>query len=1072
MKKQFTKLKSIIPIGVNKTFDFAVKKTHRIIARQIDTKIAYYTSNCNSPSVIEFIDSKQDLSRMNNVNISVMISDKFMKAVENDEDWDLVFPDFENVSKKDYNEYWSGDIDEWLELGFPIKIYQTIKAKDLWDKIISNAWSTGEPGILFEDNINKVNNYKDAGKIKATNPCFSGDTKIKTTKGVFTIKELSDSNKDVDVYSYDKIKNEVVIKKGIHPRITGYDKKLYKITFDDGSSVKATENHTFLLSDNSEKELSNLKIGDSLLVGKLDINTPFKSSNGKSKYGYNNIVVKGKEYFDYKLIGDFKYGKNRTGVLHHKDLNSLNDDFDNIELMTTAEHDILHGKLMTGKNNQYYTSFTQEQRDNFRNSSSKPGIKNGRFNVTTNDELYELTVEYIKKEKRIPSSKEFDKIFNVQFNSRSKYRKFKTYSEFIEFIKFEYFNDKVITKQCEWCGKDFKTPNELREVAFCQSRCGVESNKKKQKINKSFEQGNKFYHQFKVLPSQKTWSGFDIEDKVGYMFISKNIGWSKFIENISSNVGHNHKITNIEYIGKQTVYNITVEDTHIINVILENEKGLKSCLFVPQCGEQPLYIDKNGEGSSCNLGSINLKTIFDETKTDKINWVLFENLIRIGVQYLDEAIDTEVYFSEGIEKNQKRFRDIGLGIMGYADLLILMKLKYGSKEALDFTDVVMLFMLDKAYFYSAQLACEKGKAPIYNDIKLNDFYLKKCSVSTQKYVNKYGLRNGKLLTTAPGGSISMLLNVNGGLEPYYQFEYERDDILGKRIITPEIVNELKLRNQYDEYKKYLISAEDVTAENHIKTQSTISNYQCGSSSKTINLPADATKDDVSDAYILAHSLGIKGTTVYRDGCRAGVLNKITNTDENKVLEHELIRQFKDAGDEVIIDGINPPSDSHLVRTKIKTNKGKKYYFMVGYVTEHKNKPFEFWIFTNHHEKTDIVNSLIVEMNDFLISKKIKTDLIIKMNEKMSSQNNVDKIARMISMSLRHNVKIIEIVNVLEKYTESISSLIFWIRKHLLSLLEDGTEVENEICPICGNSVIYESSCIHCIDSEFCGWSRC
>ena len=616
--------------------------------------------NVDSPSVIDFINCKQDLTKMNNMNISVMISDKFIDAVKHNLNWDLVFPDFENISKQIYNDNWNGDIEEWKKLGYPIKVYQTIKAKTLWDNIIENAWKTGEPGILFEDNINNVNNYKDIIKLNTCNPC----------------------------------------------------------------------------------------------------------------------------------------------------------------------------------------------------------------------------------------------------------------------------------------------------------------------------------------------------------------------------------------------------------------------------GEKDLPVTKDGEGSSCNLGSINLKMLFtNKINSDysiSINWLLFDRLIKIGVEYLDMAIDKEHYFSEGIEKNQKYFRDIGLGIIGYADLLILMKLKYGSSEAIQFTDKLMSFMLNSAYYHSSKLAEKYGKAPVFNDIKMNDYYYKKCDMKTRTQIDKFGLRNGRVLTAAPGGSISMLLNVNGGIEPYYQFEYERNDILGKRIIVPEIVKELQQFTTYDEYKPYLISTEDISPQTHVKVQATFQNWIDSSISKTINLPANATKEDVSNAYILAHSLGIKGTTVYRDGCRAGVLNKIDKDSE--VLEHELIRQFKDAGDNVIVDGINPPKESHLIRTKIKTNKGKKYYFMVGYVTEQGNKPFEFFIFTNHNEKNDVTHCLIDEMIEFLKTKGIKEKLIISIQNKMEKQNNVSKIARLISAALRHNIKIIEIANVLEKYTESVSSLIFWIRKHLLSLLEDGIKTD-KICPDCGGKLIYVDGCISCENPE-CGYSKC
>jgi len=239
---------------------------------------------------------------------------------------------------------------------------------------------------------------------------------------------------------------------------------------------------------------------------------------------------------------------------------------------------------------------------------------------------------------------------------------------------------------------------------------------------------------------------------------------------------------------------------------------------------------------------------------------------------------------------------------------------------------------------------------------------------------------------------------------------------------------------------------------------------------TVNLPSSATQEDVSNAYLLAHKLHIKGTTVYRDGCRTGVLNKVTDKSNSEITEHELIRLYKQYGDNVITEGINPPKKSYLKRTKINLGKNKKYYFMVGYVTEKMKKPFEFFIVTNNTEKTNVTNDVIDNLINLLKKYNISDMLIDSLKEKMNKQSNVDKISRVISMALRHNIKIIEIVNCLEEFTESISSLIFWIRKHLMSLIENGVE-SKEICPECGSKMIYVEGCISCTNPE-CGFSKC
>lgn len=484
---------------------------------------------------------------------------------------------------------------------------------------------------------------------------------------------------------------------------------------------------------------------------------------------------------------------------------------------------------------------------------------------------------------------------------------------------------------------------------------------------------------------------------------------------------------------------------------------------VNPCGEQILPIGNNGGGSSCNLASINLAALFNEKK-QLFDWHTFDYVIKEAVKYLDSSIDEEKYFDERIEQNQKYYRQIGLGIMGYADLLILMGLQYGSDKALQFTEKLMQFMLDKAYKYSALLSKEKGNAPVYNNIKMNDYYLRKCSFETQQLVKKYKLRNSNVLSIAPTGSIAMLLGVNGGIEPYFKFQYERNDILGKRIIKAAITK--KAPN-----KKCLIDAQSVMPEKHIKTQAVFQKYVDSSISKTVNLPKNVSLKDVENVFKLAYKSGLKGVTIYRDGCRESVLNAIKEKEKNHevVNNNELYNLYMQKGKEIIKEGIKPPRNSFLKRTKINVG-NKKYYFFTGYLTKRFEKPYEFFIVTNSYEKTEIANQLIDDMSNYLLSKGIKKEIIDAMKKKFAKQSNIDKIARLISMSLRHNVSLIDICNILEKYTESISTLLFRIRKHLMSLINNGEKAGK--CPLCNSNLIHMNGCIQCENIEECGYSKC
>ena len=163
-------------------------------------------------------------------------------------------------------------------------------------------------------------------------------------------------------------------------------------------------------------------------------------------------------------------------------------------------------------------------------------------------------------------------------------------------------------------------------------------------------------------------------------------------------------------------------------------------------------------------------------------------------------------------------------------MLIMLGIKYGSEDSFMFTEGLAQFILDRAYYWSAMRSKEYGKAPIWQEHEMNDHYINLCSKETQEIVRKYGLRNSAVLSIAPTGSISMMCGVNGGIEPYFAFRYERDDVLGKRIIEEDIVNNAP-------NTECLVTAQEVTPEQHVKMQAIWQKYVDSSISKTINLPS-------------------------------------------------------------------------------------------------------------------------------------------------------------------------------------------------------------------------------------------
>lgn len=291
------------------------------------------------------------------------------------------------------------------------------------------------------------------------------------------------------------------------------------------------------------------------------------------------------------------------------------------------------------------------------------------------------------------------------------------------------------------------------------------------------------------------------------------------------------------------------------------------------CGEQPLL-----PYESCNLGSINLsKFLKKSSKGYEIDFDHLRGVIKKSVHFLDNVIDINRYPLAQIEEMTKGNRKIGLGVMGFADMLLKMGIPYNSEDAVDLAKSVMKFVKEEATETSRDLASKRGPFP---NFEKSIFYER----------GEAPIRNATVTTIAPTGTISLIAGSSSGIEPIFAISYirnvmDKDELLEinpvfaeiskeRGIFTQELMKKIAkegtLKNIDEvpgDLKKIFVTAHDITPEWHIRIQAAFQEYTDNAVSKTINFPKSATENDVMQAYLLAYRSGLKGTTIYRDGSR-------------------------------------------------------------------------------------------------------------------------------------------------------------------------------------------------------------
>jgi ribonucleoside-diphosphate reductase alpha chain len=524
------------------------------------------------------------------------------------------------------------------------------------------------------------------------------------------------------------------------------------------------------------------------------------------------------------------------------------------------------------------------------------------------------------------------------------------------------------------------------------------------------------------------------------------------------------------------------------------------------CGEQPLL-----PYESCNLGSINLSHfIKDYPEAPKIDWERLAETVRLATRFLDDVIDANAFPLKEIEQMTKLNRKIGLGVMGWADMLIMLGIPYDSEEGLYVASQVAEFVNYESKLESVELAKERGRFPAFKgsvydaeearlpfsgrtfgkELNLNRPHLDWQAL--KENIKKYGIRNADTITIAPTGTISMIAGASSGIEPLFAIAYVKKVSVGEFPDVNPLFQEVAKRLGFysdelmmkiskvgrlegvnevpDEVKKLFKTALEIDVHYHVAMQAAWQAFVDNAVSKTINMRNSATVDDVAKAYLEAYDLGCKGITIYRDGSRSVQVLYAGSSSEQKK------ETVKETG------GILPearPAVLSGMTIKMKTDSGNLYVT----INEKDGRMFE--VFTTLG-KSGAAIAAFTEAIGRLISLSLRIgadpNAIIKELVGIRGGEPVwQEGEKILSVPDAIGKALIKYMAIKSGKTESQKPLVsLSVSDHEEGNKEAGNEgvknagedswgYGNPTCPECGSPLIVSEGCMTC---PVCGWSKC
>ena len=917
------------------------------------------------------------------------------------------------------------------------QVVATLNARDVFQQIVDLAWQTGDPGIVFLDRINRENPNPQLGDIESTNPCVTAETWVHTSDGPRQVGDLAGRRFTalVDGQRYDSGPSGFFL--------TGR-KQVVKLQTVEGYSLRLTACHLVrkvvkrarYRLDFAWTPAGELEPGDEIALHN-HLDSPHWPGSHTQEEGYlaGLLVGDGTLKSDKAVISAWPQASRGNSTAAPNGA---------VAVMERAEA----------------AAATMRHRSDFAGWRAVPG--RGEYRIAT-AALRDLALELGMR----PGHKAVTPAIEAASSS--------FYQGFLR--GFFDADGTVVGTQEKGVSIRLSQSNisRLEGVQRMLLRLGIVSQIYRERRPEGIRllpdgkggQGSySVQSQHELVISNDNVSRF--ADLIGFADSEKQARLEGLLGNYRRRLNRERfvvRVATVERDGTEDVFDVEVPGVNAFDA---------NGLYVHNCGEQPLL-----PYESCNLGSINLARMVRYTDDDvSIDWERLSRVCRTAVHLLDNVIDMNEYPIQQIADMSRTTRRIGVGVMGWSDLLMELGMRYDSEEALELAELVMGYIQEESYKSSCELAETRGPFPswegsIYNDSDRPDGVRR--------------MRNSAPVTIAPTGTISIIAGASSGIEPLFALSFVRNVMDRTRLVevnpyfeavarsegfySPELMEQLAETGTLegldvpDWVKDVFRVSQDISPEWHVRMQAAFQTHTDNSVSKTINFPGSATTEDIWEAYMLAYETGCKGITVYRDGSKS---EQVLSTGQTGKAEADQL-----GGAEIYRIPRERPREIHGVTERVRTGHGNMY-ITVNFDEAH--QPFELFSTLGKAGGCD------------------------------SAQ--LEAISRLVSLALRSGIDPQAIVDHLRGITccpawdegtlvrSAPDAVALALQRHLqehangtngssapvpeaaqLRFTTEAVPPQRDVfqsayrCPDCNGPVEYREGCLSCADT-YCGWNKC